>query len=105
MFRFVDVVLSCACIAPGEHALRAIVSAGGSIGRDWPVEKVLATGDAGTGTRVLQDLYRQMKAAPVDVDLADLWRQLGVSMDGGRVSFDESAPLAEIRRAITAATR
>lgn len=85
-----------------QHALRAIVSAGGNIGRDWPVEKVLATGDAGTGTRVLQELYGQMKAAPVDVDLADLWRQLGVSMNGGSVSFDESAPLAEIRRAITA---
>lgn len=85
-----------------QHALRAIVSAGGNIGHNWTVEKVLATGDAGTGVHVLRDLYRQMSAAPVDVNLADLWRQLGVSPGANHVNFDDSAPLAAIRRAITA---
>lgn len=86
-----------------QHALRAIVSAGGNIGNDWTVEKILATGDAGTGIHVLRDLYRQVSAAPVDVDLADLWRQLGVSPGANDVNFDDSAPLAAVRRAITAA--
>ena len=36
-----------------QDALRAIVAAGGNIARYWPVEKVLAAGDKGTGTQVL----------------------------------------------------
>jgi hypothetical protein len=31
-----------------------------------------------------------------------LWRELGVSVQEGKVVFDDSAPLASIRRAITA---
>lgn len=85
-----------------QDALRAIVAAGGNISRSWPVEKVLTTGDAGTGTHILTDLYNQMKDKPVDVDLGGLWQQLGVAMQGATVTFDESAPLSPIRRAITA---
>jgi len=86
-----------------QDALRAIVAAGGNVGRTWPVERVLSTADAGTGTHVLVELYEQMKDTPVRVDLPALWRQLGVSMQSGIVNFDESAPLSTIRRAITAA--
>jgi hypothetical protein len=43
-----------------------------------------------------------MKDKPVNVDLTELWQRLGVSMQGETVSFDDSAPLAAIRRAITA---
>ncbi len=86
-----------------QDAMRAIVAAGGNISQSWPVEKVLATGDAGTGTHVLTDLYGQMKDKPGNVDLVDLWRRLGVSMRGETVNFDDSAPLAPIRRAITTA--
>jgi hypothetical protein len=86
-----------------QDALRAIVAAGGNISQSWPVEKVLTAGDGGTATHVLTDLYGQMKDKPRNVDLSDLWRRLGVSMQGEAVSFDDSAPLAPIRRAITAA--
>ena len=48
------------------------------------------------------ELYEQMRATPVDVDLDALWRELGVSVIDGEVIFDEQAPLAPIRRAITA---
>jgi hypothetical protein len=85
-----------------QDALRAIVAAGGNISRNWPVEKVLTTGDAGTGVHVLTELYDNMKDKPVNVDLPELWQRLGVSMQGETVSFDDSAPLAAIRRAITA---
>jgi len=34
------------------------------------------------------------------VDLPDLWKQLGVGRENGKVVFDDSAPLASIRRAI-----
>jgi hypothetical protein len=51
---------------------------------------------------VLIELYDEMKDKPHDVDLTALWQQLGVSMQGETMRFDDSAPLAAIRRAITA---
>lgn len=85
-----------------QDALGAIVAAGGNISQSWPVEKVLRTGDQGTGTHVLSELYDEMKDKPVNVDLTELWRRLGVSMREESVYFDDSAPLAPVRRAITA---
>jgi hypothetical protein len=86
-----------------QDALRAVVAAGGNISRSWPVAEVLTIGDTGTGTHVLNELYDEMKSKPVNVDLTDLWKRLGVSMQGETVSFDDSAPLAPIRHAITVA--
>jgi hypothetical protein len=86
-----------------QDALRALVAAGGDITRRWPVERVLASADEGTGVHVLEEMYARMKETPEHVDLPDLWRRLGVVVQGGTVRFDDSAPLADIRRAITAA--
>jgi hypothetical protein len=44
-----------------------------------------------------------MKDKPVRVDLTTVWSQLGVQSDGTNVRCDDSAILAAIRRAITAA--
>ena len=55
------------------------------------------------GTTVLADLYKKMRDKPYEPDLDALWRDLGVSVEGGGVTFDDSAPLAPLRRAITAA--
>jgi hypothetical protein len=35
------------------------------------------------------------------VDLPDLWRRLGVELRDGKITFDDNAPLAAVRRAIT----
>jgi hypothetical protein len=83
-----------------QDALRAVLRASGGLAADWPIERVLRTGDAAVGTRTLEELYAQMKDRPYAPDLAALWRQLGVSPDGENVRFDEQAPLAEVRRAI-----
>ena len=88
-----------------QDALRAIVEAGGTIDKDWPVERVLSVGDRATGVAVLQGLYAKWSETPVEVDLPDLWRQLGVNVDRGNITFDDSAPLAKIRVGITAAHR
>jgi hypothetical protein len=85
-----------------EDALRGIVDAGGTIDTDWGLAKVLAVGDGSIGVPVLENLYRRMKASSEPVDLDGLWRQLGVQVRGGAVEFDDAAPLAAIRRAITA---
>jgi len=85
-----------------EDALRAIVAAGGTIDKDWPVERVLRIGDRATGTSVLRDLYASWSQAPVAVDLPELWGQLGVRVERGRVILDDTAPLAGLRAGITA---
>jgi hypothetical protein len=84
-----------------QDALRAIVSAGGTIDQDWPLRKALAIGDTATGTHVLVKLYDAMRDTPKPVDLTGLWKQLGVIRDGDSVRFDDHAPLAALRAAIT----
>ncbi|MFP5226459.1 MAG: hypothetical protein ACLGXA_02435 [Acidobacteriota bacterium] len=86
-----------------QDALRAIVAAGGTIDQNWSIEKTFAAGDAATGTHVLEDQYARMANAPVPVDLDGLWKKLGVIRTGeDEVRFDDSAPEAAIRKAITA---
>jgi hypothetical protein len=74
----------------------------GASRRAGPVERVSSGwGDAATGVPVLRELYDKMAVAPVGVDLADLWKRLGVSVRGNAVTFDDAAPLASVRRGIT----
>jgi hypothetical protein len=82
-------------------AMRAILRAGGNITRDWPIERAFQVGDKGTGTKVLTTLYGKMAEQPVPVDLADLWRQLGVERYGDQVTLRSDAPLAGVRVAIS----
>jgi hypothetical protein len=99
-----------------QDALRAIMVAGGTIDHDWTLPQALAIGDRATSTHVLTDLYAQWKDKPVDYDLPALWNQLGIlstpngtnadstGPDGaGRssIEFVNTAPLADIREAIT----
>jgi hypothetical protein len=83
-----------------ENALRGIVAAGGTIDTEWGLARVLATGDQAIGVPVLGPLYDRMKADAHPVDLADLWRQLGVEEQEGGVVFRDDAPLANLRNAI-----
>lgn len=84
-----------------EHALRAIRDAGGTIESAWSMDRVIATGDGTTDVPVLRELYDEMKATPVKVDLPALWKELGVLREGKTVKFDDHAPLSATRRAIT----
>lgn len=85
-----------------QDAFRGILAAGGNIQSDWDLEKAFEVGDQATGTRVLMDLYNQMKAAPVQVDLPALWKRLGIESHGGAVTLHDDAPLSATRKAITA---
>jgi hypothetical protein len=87
-----------------EHALRGINEAGGNNASRWSLADVLAAGDRATGVPVLRELHAAMGSSPHPVDLGALLRSLGVELSNGRVRFDEKAPLAEIRRAITRGT-
>jgi hypothetical protein len=84
-----------------QDALRAIVDAGGTIDKEWPLDRILSLGDQATGTRVLSEMYAKWSVTPVPVDLPDLWNRLGVQLANENVTFASSAPLADVRRSIT----
>jgi hypothetical protein len=82
-----------------QHALRAI-NAVRDFRREWDFTETLAIGDAATGTTVLMDQYNSMRIDPVSSPLDQIWPALGIGLDGGVIRFDDTAPLAAIRRAI-----
>lgn len=84
-----------------DDALRAILEAGGDGDAHWPINRVIATGDEATGTTVMTDLYEEMANRPVTPDLEAWFEQLGVSYRDDEIGFDDEAPLAHLRRAIT----
>jgi len=85
-----------------QTALRAILQETGGYGFDRDIAEVLRIGDTATGTHVLYDLYQRIRAAPQTADLDLLWTLLGVPSDPKTEPFDDHAPLAAIRVAITA---
>jgi predicted metalloprotease with PDZ domain len=85
-----------------DDAVRAIRADGGTIAVRWPMARVLETGDRATGTDVLRALYERMGAeGTARVDLEATWKRLGVRAEAGGLRFDDDAPLAGLRRAIT----
>ena len=86
-----------------QAALQAINRKSGGNTADWTMDQVMAAGDAATGGTELAELYTQMgkNGSPVDIDA--LLVQLGVGLQGNKVVFNDAAPLAAIRRQITAA--
>jgi hypothetical protein len=85
-----------------QTALRAMLKQTGGYSALRSIDEVLRIGDVATGTRVLEDLYGQVKATAQSPDLELLWASLGVPADPRSDAFDEAAPLAPIRTAITA---
>lgn len=84
-----------------QDAMRGVLAAGGNHEKDWPLARVLSTADKAVGVDVLTRLHDAWGPKPVTPDLAALWRDLGVKAQGDSVVFDDSAPLAAIRKAIT----
>jgi hypothetical protein len=88
-----------------QTALRAILKETGGYGFERDIGDVLQIGDAATGTHVLYGLYQQIRATPQTPNLELLWTLLGVPNDPLTQPFDDRAPLAAIRIAITAKPR
>jgi predicted metalloprotease with PDZ domain len=84
-----------------DDVIRAILAEGGNGGAEWPVERVLAVGNKATGTTVLKELYEQLGTEPGHVDLEELWQKLGVRELARGMIFDDQAPWAKYRVAIT----
>jgi predicted metalloprotease with PDZ domain len=88
-----------------QDALRAIVAAGATIDTERPLIEVLRIADQATGTTVLENLYAVWKAKPVTVDLDHIWAELGVQKGPHGITFDDNAPLANVRRSMTQPSR
>lgn len=84
-----------------QHAMRGVLAAGGNHEQDWSLDRLLSTADKAVGVGVLTKLHDEMGPKPVSPDLAALWRDLGLKSQGESLEFDDSAPLAAIRKAIT----
>ena len=68
-----------------------------------PLADFVRVGDEATGTRVLADLVAHDAVAGEPVDLAGLWRALGVvAHEDGSVELRADAPEAALRRGISA---
>ena len=85
-----------------QDAMRGVIAAGGSHEVDWSLNRILSTADKKVGLDVLTRLHDEMGSKPVTPDLDALWRDLGIRVRDGGIDFDDSAPLAAIRAAITA---
>jgi hypothetical protein len=86
-----------------RDALRAINRESGGNVVDWTPERMMASGDAAIGGSALQDLYKRFASSPPGVDLAATFARLGISADSsGGIRFDDTAPLAQLARRITA---
>jgi predicted metalloprotease with PDZ domain len=85
-----------------DDAVRGILRAGGDDSARWTMDYAFEQGDRATGLTVLHELYAKMAFAPLPVDLDAIWKKLGVSLRGREVIFDDTAPEADIRKAMTA---
>ena len=81
-------------------ALRAILDRLGGVSGSATIDEVIAAGDGAVERPVLRELYDRLGKEPGTVDLAALFRVLGVSGRGDGLRFDDDAPYASIRRAL-----
>lgn len=81
-----------------RDALRGVLDAGLSMHASSSAMQVFDSADRAIGISVLVPLYQKMKTDPYPVDLQALWESLGVSLDNDRVVYDDSAPLADVRK-------
>lgn len=84
-----------------DDALRGIVRAGGNVTTSWSLDRAFDVGDRAVGAPVLRELYGRMAAQAPKEDLDAVFARLGVKVSDAGVSYDETAPLASIRRGIS----
>ncbi len=84
-----------------ETCLRAVLAVGGDTTQRWTKERVFQVCDAATGTGTMRRLADAYVERSGELDIAALWRDLGVDVEDGQMRFDDTAPRAALRRAIT----
>jgi hypothetical protein len=86
-----------------ELGIRALREAGGNACEVWSLDDAIATIDRALGVPTLAPIAKQHAAQGEPFDFEGLLRDLGVVRSaGGNVRLSDKAPLAAVRRAITA---
>ncbi len=86
-----------------EVGLRALREAGGNACEVWSLADAITTIDHALGAPTLEPIARQHAAKGHPFDFEGMLRSLGVMrIAGGNVRLSDKAPLAAVRRAITA---
>lgn len=80
-------------------ALRGIVTAGYSMQSDdvWPLDKILTIADKATKTTALISLYNEHKDTPINTNLEEIWKRIGVKLENGKVKLNNNASQAKLR--------
>jgi predicted metalloprotease with PDZ domain len=85
-----------------QDVLRAVLAAGGNASVDWSLDRALGELESAARLPVFRKRLQAMGTAPAREDLAALWRRLGVVRRRDGVAFDAGAPLAAMRRSLSA---
>jgi hypothetical protein len=83
-----------------DDCLGGVLWTGLDAGQRASVADYAAACDRATGTAAMSTLVDRHFTRAEPVDLAALWRELGVSMVGSRIVLDDSAPSAQWRKMI-----
>jgi hypothetical protein len=86
-----------------EDCLVTIRRTVGNYTRILSVDAMVAACDAVSGSDVLARVVARYARAANAVDLDALWASLGLKLTEGRLTVDDAAPLAHVRRAIVSA--
>src|SRR5918993_763551 len=87
-----------------EDCLAGVLWSGLDGARRATVAEYAAACDRVTGTTVMSGLVERHFNAAEPVDLAAVWKDLGISLVAGRIALDDSAPSARWRKLIVPGT-
>ncbi|MEO8360440.1 MAG: hypothetical protein ABI672_10455 [Vicinamibacteria bacterium] len=86
-----------------DDVLRAVMNDGGNVAVRWDLARLGSVAKSATGTTVLRDTYDEWSTRAVTPDLGAIWVSLGIKSDKAeRITFDDTAPIARLRRDMTA---
>jgi hypothetical protein len=88
-----------------EDCLAGVLWSGLDGARRATIAEYAAACDRVTGTTVMSGLVERHFNNAEPVDLAALWKDLGISLVGGRIALDDSAPSARWRKLIVPGAR
>lgn len=83
-----------------QSAMQAVLKQHGNNEQVWSMRQILKIADKETGQTVLTELYEDMRANPKHIKLSRLFKNLGILKNKQGIRFDDSAPMAKIRKAI-----
>lgn len=83
-----------------EDGVRRVFAAGGRASEVWDLSRALITADGAFEHPLLVPLAKRFARAPAALDLEQLFAELGVRRSASGVTFDDSAKLASVRRAL-----